>query len=155
METAQIRSPLTPSKLSRRNLTKKMYQSKHSPSISFQGVSQIISHFLLFFVIFNRITPSDFTLHLGSLNSTPVTLKYFYPFVFFLSLKAPPSPVCLLIPATLHLYNLARSKLCYFYTRAGEQSVRVGEWRWRWCRFPGFFRAPSSNLAHLPPSALF
>lgn len=67
--------------------------------------------------------------------------------------STPTSPFLFLIPATLHLCNLAPSKLCYFYTRAGEQSVRAGEWRRRWCRFPGFFRAPSSNLAHLPPSA--
>lgn len=67
--------------------------------------------------------------------------------------STPTSPFLFLIPATLHLCNLAQSKLCYFYTRAGEQSVRAGEWRRRWCRFPGFFRAPSSNLAHLPPSA--
>lgn len=67
--------------------------------------------------------------------------------------STPTSPFLFLIPATLHLCNLAQSKLCYFYTRAGEQSVRAGEWRRRWCRFPGFLQAPSSNLAHLPPSA--
>lgn len=89
--------------------------------------------------------------HRNCLNFTPVTLKYFLSLLIFLCLQPPPPPFLFLIPATLHLCNLAPSKLCYFYTRAGEQSERAGEWRR--CRFPGFFRAPSSNLAHLPPSA--
>jgi len=59
--------------------------------------------------------------------------------------SSPHPPFLFLIPATLHLCNLAPSKLCYFYTRAGEQSVRAGEWRW--CRFPGFFPE------HLPPTS--
>lgn len=59
------------------------------------------------------------------LNFTPVTLKYFLYLLIFLCLQPPP-PFLFLIPATLHLCNLAPSKLCYFYTRTGKQSVRAG-----------------------------
>lgn len=88
--------------------------------------------------------------HRNCLNFTPVTLKYFLSFLIFLCLLAPHplSFFIFLIPSTLHLCNLAPSKLCYFYTLASRACVRAGEWRW--CRFPGFFFSFSE---HLPPTS--
>lgn len=66
----------------------------------------------------------------SSLPSAPVALKYFLSRRIFLCLHPPqPHPLFpFLIPATLHLCNLARSELCYFYTRAGraERAERAG-----------------------------
>lgn len=89
--------------------------------------------------------------------SAAVTLKYFLSLLIFLCLQPHLPPFPFLIPATLHLCNLARSELCYFYTRAGraERAERAGGRAsgGGGVDFQVFLRAPSSNLAHLPPSA--